>query len=135
MLGELLEQGQEDSFVLMEGEALAKLLSNSEENFVILLLAQGLKLIIKVRLCCKILKLLTLEVGQQLAGGGLHANTENDGLETVDSVDLEMNLLSLHLLLQEGEGVNLLNHYLLIGNAVRLNLNYLLSFFSGLFFY
>lgn len=54
---------------------------------------------------------LTLQVGQKLADGVLEANAENDSLQAVDSVHLEVNFLSLHLLFEEGEGVDLFDHF------------------------
>ena len=54
---------------------------------------------------------LTLQVGQKLANGGFGTDAENDSFEAVDSIDLEVDFFSLHLLLQEGKGVDRFDHF------------------------
>ena len=59
----------------------------------------------------KILMKLTLQVWQKLADGGFGTDTENDSFKAVDSIDLEVDFFSLHLLLQEGKGVDRFDHF------------------------
>ena len=70
--------------VLPELPAIAQLLGDSKENFVILILDQRFKVRDELLFC--------------FAG----ANGEDDSFQAVDCVDLQVDLLGLHLLFQEG---------------------------------
>ena len=54
--------------------------------------------------------MLTLKVRDELADRVCHADGEDDGFQAVDCVDLQVNLLSLHLLLEESESVYVFDH-------------------------
>ena len=54
---------------------------------------------------------LTFEVGDELSGCVVHSNGEDHGLEPVDSVDFKVDFLSLHLFLEEIEGVDCFDHF------------------------
>ena len=55
-------------------------------------------------------RLLTIEVRDELTDRLGDANGEDDGFKAVDCVDLQVDLLGLHFLFQEGEGVYVFDH-------------------------
>ena len=88
------QKGQEDGLVRENSQLpdTAELLGDGKENFVILVLDQGLK------------------VRNELRDRLVAANGEDDSFQAMDRVDLQVDFLSLHFLFQESESVYVFDH-------------------------
>ena len=62
--------------------------------------------------------MLTFKVGDELTVRFGGADREDDSFQAMDCVDLQVDLLGLHFLFQEGEGVYVFDHFG-IGYGVR----------------
>jgi len=84
-----------------------KLLSDSEEHFVVLRLDQGYKEKVRRRGC----RQLTFDIRDELGGHVARANRKNDCFDAMNGINLEVDFFGTHLLFEEGEGVYSFYHF------------------------